>query len=132
MGEDDHLHIGVPKVAGVNAPPGFTSNHVTIVKGYFCKYMCDQTKNSFHSEEVLMNESFRKYGPAVFNKESEEEFHKALYDQKAEYSQLAEYVLNDLIGQGLIIEQKNDGDSTYIGTEKLGILCPKIASVILP
>ena len=53
MDNDDHLHIGVPKIAGVNAPPGFTSNHVMIVKGHFCKYMCKQDKNIFYSEDVL-------------------------------------------------------------------------------
>jgi hypothetical protein len=132
MGEDDHLQIGVPKVREVDASPGFTSNHVTIVKGHFCKYTCKQTKNIFYSEDVLLNEEFRKEAPGVFNKESEEEFHKASYDQQAEYNQLAEYVLKELISEGLIIEEKKEWCSAYIPTEKVGNLCRRIESIILP
>jgi hypothetical protein len=43
------------------------------------------------------------------------------------------YVLNSLVNQGLLTEEKHEGrDSEYWKTTKLYALCPQIVSVELP
>lgn len=78
----EHIPSGIPKPTGEEAPEGFTKNEVTIFKGYFCKYMCEKAWDNFHEEQVFMNEELRKNAKAVFNEQSEAEFHRALYDSK--------------------------------------------------
>jgi hypothetical protein len=89
--------------------------------------------DDFHEENVLLNEELRDNARAVFNEETEQEFHNALYDNDADYSRLVRFVLAQLIAQGLIREEKHEGrDSTYWKTSKLNALCPKILKYQLP
>jgi hypothetical protein len=124
------IQLGIPKPTGEDAPAGFTKNEVTIFKGYFCKYICQKEWDNFHEEEVFMNEELRNNARAVFNEKS---FHKALYDNDADYARLARYVLNCLVSRGLLSEEKHAGkDSTYWRTDKLNDLCPEILKYTLP
>jgi hypothetical protein len=125
--------IPLPKVPGEDAPEGFNQNEVLIYKGYFCKFMCQQKWDNFNKEQVFMNEQLRGNARALFNKESEEGFHDALYDNDAGYSRLAEVVLNNLVSRGLLErEEKPDREPTYWRTQKLKDLCPKIMASDLP
>lgn len=127
------IPAGIPQVPGQNAPEGFTRNYVTIFKGYFCKYICQHSWDNFYEEKVLLNEELRKNAGAVFNRQTEEEFHNALYDNDADYARLAEYVLNCLVKQGLLREEKHEGrDPEYWKTAKLYALCTEIVKYDLP
>jgi hypothetical protein len=130
MGE---IPAGIPQIPGEGATEGFTRNYVTILKGYFCKYICQQSWDNFYEETVLLNVELRKYARAVYNEQTEEEFHNALYDNDADYTRLAKYVLQGLVNQGLLTEEKHEvRDSTYWKTAKLNALCSQIVDVILP
>jgi hypothetical protein len=125
--------VPLPKVPGEDAPEGFTRNEVTIYKGYFCRFMCQQERDNFNEEQVFMNEQFRANARALFNKEGEEGFHSALYNNDADYSRLAEFVLKNLVSRGLLErEEKPDREPTYWRTQKLRELCPKILASDLP
>jgi len=67
----------IPKPTGDEAPEGFTKNELTIFKAYFSKYVCEKAWDDFHEEEVFMNEELRRNAKAVFNEQSEAEFHRA-------------------------------------------------------
>lgn len=129
MGE---IPAGIPQIPGEDAPEGFVKNHVTIFKGYFCKDACQQSKDNFHYAEILLNKELRENAKAVFNKETEDEFHNALYDNDNDYGRLVKYVLDCLIKQGMLTEEKRGGLDYYWKTPKLYALCPQIVQVILP
>jgi hypothetical protein len=127
------IPAGIPNVAGVDAPEGFTRNYVTIFKSYFCKYACDKEWDSFYEPDVLMNEELRNNAKAVFNERTEEEFHNALYDNDADYAHLVRYVVDCLVRQGLLREErKGEGNTVYWRTDKMKALCPEIIRVGLP
>jgi hypothetical protein len=95
--------------------------------------MCQQAWDNFNEEKVFMNDDLRKNARAVFNKESEEEFHIALYDSDADYSRLARFVLDCLVSRRLLLKEEYPGrDPTYWRTQKLKELCPKITDFDLP
>jgi hypothetical protein len=131
MGKDP-VPAGIPKVPGVGAPEGFTRNHLTIFKGYFCKFACEKEWDVFYEPEVLLNEELRRNARAVLNEESEEEFHNALYDSNECYARLVRYVLDCLLRQDMLEEKKKPGDTSYWRTEKMRELCPEIRNVLLP
>jgi hypothetical protein len=127
------IPAGIPQIPGQDAPEGFTRNYVNILKGYFCKFACQRNWDNFHKENVLLNEELRDNARALFNEQTEQEFHNALYDNDSDYSRLVKFVLAELIAQGLIREEEHEGrDSTYWKTSKLKALCPKILKFILP
>lgn len=127
------IPAGRPQVPGEDAPEGFTKNYVTVFKCYFCKYACKQAWDNFYEEEVLLNTELRENAGAIFNSQTEEEFHNALYNNDVDYARLVRFVLNSLVNQGLLSEEKHEGrDSEYWKTTKLYALCPQIISVELP
>lgn len=127
------IPAGIPQVPGQDAPEGFTKNYVTVVKGHFCKYICQQGWDNFYEEKVLTNDHLREYAKAVYNEQTEENIHIALYDDSRDYARLAKYVLNCLVNQGLLKEKKHEGhDSEYLKTTKLYALCPDIVKYDLP
>jgi hypothetical protein len=70
---------------------------------------------------------------AVFNEQTEDEFHNALYDDNSGYRRLVRFVFHELISQGLFIKEERGGrDPEYVRTSKLIALCPQIAEVTLP
>jgi hypothetical protein len=95
--------------------------------------MCQKGWDNFYFEKVLLNEELRNNARAVFNEQTEEEFHNALYDNDDDYARLANHVLDCLVNQGLLTEEKHEGlDSTYWKTAKLHALCPEIVRYHLP
>jgi hypothetical protein len=113
-------------------PEGFTKNYVAVFKGYFCKYVCKKEWYNFY-KDILMNEELRDNARAVINKQSEGEFHNALYDSNAGYALLVRYVLDSLVNQALFKEEREEGrHSVYLRTDKLKALCPEILRIILP
>lgn len=129
----EEIPAGIPQIPGQGAPEGFTKNYVTVFKGYFCKYMCQESRDNFYSEKVLLNQELRNNAKAIFNKKTEEEFHNALYDNDNDYARLVEYELECLVNQGLLTEEKHEGrDSTFWKTPKLYALCPEIVRYDLP
>jgi hypothetical protein len=126
------IPAGIPQIPGQGAPEGFTRNYVTAFKGYFCKYACNQSQDNFHYSEILLNKELRENAKAIYNEQTEEEFHNALYDNDADYARLVKYVLASLIKQGMLTEEKRGGLDYYWKTPKLFALCPQIVQVILP
>ena len=64
--DESSIPAGIPNVAGVDAPEGFTRNYVTISMGYFCKYACKQEWDSFYEPDVLMNQELRDNARVIF------------------------------------------------------------------
>ena len=130
---NEGIPAGRPKPTGEDAPEGFTKNYVTVFKGYFCKYVCQNSWDNFYEEEVLLNEELRTNARAIFNERTEEEFHNARYDNNADYARLAKYVLDCLVRQGLLTKEKQQRrDSTYLRSPKLNEICPQIVKFALP
>jgi hypothetical protein len=127
------IPAGKPQIPGEDAPEGFTRNYVTVVKGHSCKWICKQRWDSVTEYEVLVNEELRTNARAIYNEETEEEFHRALYDNDADYARLIKYVLQCLVNQGLLKVEKHEGqDPLYRKTAKLYALCPEIVKYDLP
>ena len=80
----ERILAGIPQIPGEGAPEGFTRNYVNVFKGYFCKFACQKNWDNFHEEEVLLNKELRDNARAVFNEQTEQEFHNALYDKDAD------------------------------------------------
>lgn len=130
---NDGIPAGITKPTGEDAPEGFTKNYVTVFKGYFCKYVCQKSWDNFYEEEVLLNEELRTNARAIFNEQTEEEFHNARYDNNTDYARLARYVLDCLVREGLLTKEKQQRrDSTYLRTPKLNEICPQIVKFALP
>ena len=128
----DPIPSGIPQPTGENAPEGFTRNFVYIFKGYFCRFVCEKEWDDFYEHDVLMNEELTNNARGIFNKESEGEFHKSLYDNDTDYAQLVRYVLNSLVNLQLFRHNQEDAGSTYWRTNKLKDLCPQILTVQIP
>ncbi len=64
---NDGIPAGNTKPTGEDAPEGFTKNYLTVFKGYFCKYVCQKSWDSFDEEEVLLNEELRTNARATKN-----------------------------------------------------------------
>jgi hypothetical protein len=126
------IPAGIPQIPGEDAPEGFTKNYVTVFKGYFCRYACQKSWDNFHYAEILFNQELRDNARAIYNEQTEEEFHNALYDDDADYARLVRYVLDCLVRQGMFTEEKRGGLEYYYKTVKLYALCPQIVDVILP
>jgi predicted transcriptional regulator len=89
-------------------------------------------ENSLQNMKNLV-ENIKNKEPLLRNEKSEVEFHKALYDNDVDYARLARYIINCLVGRGLLVEENHDGeDSTYWRTDKLKTLCPEILKYTLP
>jgi hypothetical protein len=58
------------------------------------KYACQKSRDNFHYAEILLNKELRDNARAIFNDQTEEEFHNALYDNYADYAPLVKYVLD--------------------------------------
>ena len=129
MGE---IPAGIPKRSGEDALEGFTKNYLTVFKGYFCKYACNQSQDNFHYSEILLNKELRENAKAIYNEDTEEEFYNALYDNDADYARLVKYVLDSLIKQGMLREEELGGLDYYWKSPKLHALYPQIVQVILP
>lgn len=126
------IPAGIPQIPGEGAPEGFTRNYVNVFKGYFCKYACLKSWDNFHYAEILLNKELRDNAKAIYNDQTEEEFHNALYDNDEDYARLVKYVLNSLINQGMFTEEERGGLDYYWKTTKLHNLCPQIVQVHLP
>jgi hypothetical protein len=121
------IPAGIPLTPGLDAPERFTRNDVNVVKGYFCKYACKSNRDNFHKEDILLNEELSDNARALFNEQTEQQIRNALYHNDSDYSRLVKFVLEELIAQGLFIEEEHEGrDSTYRKTSKLKARCPEI------
>jgi hypothetical protein len=118
--------VPFPKVPGEDAPEGFNRDEVISYTGYISKFMCQVERDSFDEEEVIKNEELREIARAVFNEQSQEDF-------LAGYSRLARYILDWLIGRGLLKKEESpDRNPTYWKTQKCKDLCPRILEFELP
>jgi hypothetical protein len=128
----DGIPAGSPQPTGEDAPEGFTRNYVYVFKGYFCRFVCEKEWDDFYQHNVLMNEELRKNARAIFNEESEEEFHNALYNSDSDYARLVRYVLDSLVKLQLFRRNQEGGSSVYWRTTKLKELCPETLKVQIP
>jgi hypothetical protein len=79
-----------------------------------------------------LNKELIENAKAIYNEQTEEEFHNALYDNDAGYARLVKYVLDSLIKQGMLTEGERGGLDYYWKSPKLHALCSQIVQVILP